>query len=129
MGIFPELVEPPEVLKESVHVLGFERNHKQEVEETTKIRTTRKTVKKPISQLTIVSCVASVIDILGLVVPYAVKARLMVNDIWRTCGQKCDAPLLTGIAQDNISWREAPSGLIANQISRRYFESDSDEVE
>ena len=129
VGNFPELeqIEPQVDSKESLHVLGLEWNHKRDTLVVS--RGTRKPLKQPVTQRTILSCVASVFDPIGLVAPYTVKARLMLKDIWRTSGQNWDAPLPTGIAQEFASWSEALPRLIDIQINRPYFESEPGEVE
>ena len=129
VGNFPELeqIEPPVDSKESLHVLGLEWNHKQDTLVVS--RGTRKPVKEPITQRTILSCVASVFDPIGLVAPYTVKARLILKDIWRTSGQNWDAPLPTEMTQEFLSWSDALPLLNDIQIKRPYFESEPDEVE
>ena len=129
VGNFPEFeqVEPPVESNESIHVVGLEWNH--ELDTLIVSRGTRKPVKEPITQRTILSCLASVFDPIGLVASYTIKARLILKGLWRTSGQNWDTPLPTGMAEEFVSWSEALPCLIDIQIKRPYFQSKRDEVE
>ena len=49
--------------------------------------------KDSVTQRSVLSFVSSMLDPIGLVAPYTVRARLLLKDIWRLSRQQWDDPL------------------------------------
>ena len=75
------------------------------------------------------SFVFSVFDPIGLVVPYTVKARLLLKDIWRISGQKWDDDLLEEIKMQFLEWHSGLHLLGSLTILRSYFTEPFDRIE
>ena len=60
-----------------------------------------------VTQRTVLNFVLSVIDPIGLVAPYTVKARLLLKDIWRITGQQCDDSLPEVLPNQFIEWHSS----------------------
>ena len=71
--------------EQTSHVLGLKWDH---VKDTLVVsRGVDRPLDKPITQQTVLSFVSSVVDPVGLVAPYKLRARLLLKDIWKISGQ------------------------------------------
>ena len=70
--------------EESSHVLGLKWNHASDA--LVVRRDTTSDTNRTITQKSFLSLISAVYDTIGLVVPYTVKARLLLKDIWRLSG-------------------------------------------
>ena len=86
-------------------------------------------LKDTVTQRTVLSFVFSVFDPIRIVAPYTVRARLLLKEIWRICGQQWDNLLPLELNAKFLEWR---SGLpILGQLikPRCYFPSAVDKIE
>ena len=70
--------------EQSSHVLGLKWDHSRGVD---------RPLDKAITQRSVLSLVSSVFGPVGLVAPYTVRARLLLQDIWKVSGQSWDEEL------------------------------------
>ena len=56
-------------------------------------------ITKSVTQCLVLSLVSKVFDIIGLVAPFTVRARLLLKDIWLVSGQHWDDELPQDIVQ------------------------------
>ena len=82
-----------------------------------------------ITQRTVLNFVSSVFDLIGLVAPYTVKARLLLKDIWRISGQKWDDDLPEEIKKQFHEWQSGLQLLRSLTIPRSYFTEPFDRIE
>ena len=71
--------------QESMHVLGLKLDHNNDT--LVLSRSTNSTITKSLTQHLVLSLVSKVYDPIGLVAPFTVGARIILNDIWRVNGQ------------------------------------------
>ena len=76
---------------------------------------------KTITQHTVLSFVSSVFDPIGLVASYAVKARLLLKDIWRISVLKWDDDLPEEIKKQFLEWHSGLHLLGSLTIPRSYL--------
>ncbi|XP_075255010.1 uncharacterized protein LOC142346831 [Convolutriloba macropyga] len=103
----------------SSHVLGLKRDH------------TKGTLvvscgiscdsSKAVTQRLVMSLVAKVFDPIGLVVPFTVRARLLLKDVWRLLGQSWDKKLPNQMFDRFSSWSSELPTLALLTIPRCYF--------
>ena len=112
---------------QSSHVLGLKWDH---VKDTLVVsRGVDRPLDKAITQRTVLSFVSSVFDPIGLVAPYTVKARLLLNDIWRISGKKRDDDLPEEIKKQFLEWHSGLHLLGSLTIPRSYFTEPFDRIE
>ena len=88
--------------EQSSHVLGLTWDH---VKDTLVVsRGVDRPLDKAITQRTVLSFVSSVFDPVGLVAPYAVRARLLLKDIWKISCQSWDDELPEDIRDKFLEW-------------------------
>ena len=71
--------------EETSHILGLKWNHSRDTLVVS--RGTRPDLIRPVTQSVVLSFVSAVYDPIGLVAPYTVTARFLLEDIWRLNGQ------------------------------------------
>ena len=69
-------------------------------------------IKSSITQRSVLSFVSSVVDPIGLVPPYTVRAQFLLKEIWRTHGQQWDDTSLL----KNGEWPFKPSIEVLEKI-------------
>ena len=110
----------PEV-SETSHVLGLRWKH---VEDTLIVSRGLDTSDHSIiTQRVILSQVSSDFDPIGLLAPYTVSARWLLEEIRRLHGQQWDDKLLEDICQRFLDWKKGLSMLSDLAIPRCYFPS------
>ena len=109
------------------HVLGLKWDH---VTDTLIVsRGVDRELKDSVTQRSVLSFVSSVFDSMGLVAPYTVRARLLLENIWRLSGQQWNEPQPNELCR---RFTECHSGLAVLgqlKIPRCYFDFPVDEVE
>ena len=109
--------------EESSHVLGLKWNHSSDTLVVS--RGTNPEVKAKVNQRIVLSLVSSGYDPIGPVALYTVKARLLLNDIWRLSGQQWDDDLPPEVVAKFLDWSEELPGLSDIFIPRAYFQGKS----
>ena len=112
---------------ESSHVLGLKWNHACDTLVVS--RGTSPVANKKVTQRVVLSVVSAVYDPLGLVAPFTVQARLLLNDIWRLSGQQWDDDLPNEIVTKFNEWSKELPTLSELQIPRSYFEERVETLE
>ena len=77
----------------------------------------------------VLSLVSAVYDPIGLVAPYTVQARLLLEDIWRISGQQWDDDYPDNIVTKFNEWSKELPTLSGIQIPRSYFEERVESLE
>ena len=80
-------------------------------------------------QGTVISLVCTVFNLIGLVAPYTVKARSLLEDSWPVSGQKWDDELPEDIAQQVVELSKGFSSLSSNVIPRSCFKHEAHYLE
>ena len=105
--------------EQSSHVIGLKWDH---VKDTLVVsRGVDRPLDKAITQRTVLSFVSSVFDPVWLVVPYTVRARLLLKDIWKISGQSWDDELPEDIRDKFLEWHSGLPLLGQLTIPRCYF--------
>ena len=86
-------------------------------------------LKKSITQRTVLSFVFSVFDPTGLVAPYTVRARLLLEEIWRIHGKQWDDELHVDIKSKFCARHSVLPSLGKMSKKRSYFSAPVDWVE
>ena len=103
---------------QSSHVLGLKWDH---VKDTLVVsRGVDRPLDKAITQRTVLSFVSSVFDPIGLV---------LLKDIWRISGQKCDDDIPQEIKKQFLEWHSGLHLLVSLTIPRSYFTEPFDRIE
>ena len=110
---------------DSYHVLGLEWNYR--LDTLVVIRGT--TPDGSLTQSVVLSLVSALYGPIGLVAPYAVKAQLLLKNIWRLSGQQWDDNLPNHIVDRFVQWMEELTKLIEKTIPRSCFAAQADKVE
>ena len=109
------------------HVLGLKWDH---VNDTLVVsREVNRELKDSVTQRSVLSFVSSVFDPIGLVAPYTVRARFLLNNIWRLSGQQWDDQLPIELCRRFTEWHSGLPVLEQLKIARCYFDLPVDEVE
>ena len=112
---------------ESSHVLGLKWNHASDTLIVS--RGTSPDTNKTITQRVVLSLVSAVYDLIGLVAPYTVQARLLLKDIWRLSGQQWNDDLPDKVVTKFNEWSKELPTSSEIQIPRSYFEERVDSLE
>ena len=113
--------------EQSSHVLGLKWDH---VKDTLVVsRGVDRPRDKAITQRTVLSFVSSVFDPVGLVASYSVRARLLLEDIWKISGQSWDDELPEDIRDKFNEWHSGLPLLGQLTITRCYFTESVDQIE
>ena len=112
---------------ESSHVLGLKWNY--QFDTLVVSRGTSPDRYRTLTQRVVLSLVSAVHNPIGLVAPYTVKARLLLEDIWRLSGQQWDDNLPDHIAEKFLEWSDELTRLTEITIPRSYFEGQLEKVE
>ena len=113
---------------ESSHVLGLK--WKYQFDTIVVNRGTSPSGNCTLTQRFVLSLVSALYDPIGLVVPYTVKARLLLQDIWRLGGQQWDGNLPDNIADKLLERFDESTRLTEiKTISRSYFDGQLEKVE
>ena len=110
------------------HVLGLKWDH---VKDTLVVsRGVDRPLDKALTQRTVLSFVSSVFDPVGLVAPLGpVRARLLLEDIWKISGQTWDDELPEEIRDKFLEWHSGLPLLGQLTIPRSYFTEPVDQIE
>ena len=84
-------------------------------------RYTNRTITKSLTQHLVLSLVSMVYDLVGLVAPFTVGARLMLKEIWRVNGQSWDDELPKERIDRLLAWCVKLPHLAEITIQRSYF--------
>ena len=84
---------------------------------------------KAITQRTVLIFVSSVLDPVGLVAPYTVRASLLLKIIWKINGQSWDDELPEDIRHKFLKWHSGLPLLGQLTIPRCYFTEPVDQIE
>ena len=86
----------------ALHVLGLKWDH---VTITLVVsRGVNRELKDSVTQRSVLSFVSSLFNPIGLVVPYTVRAHLLLKDIWRLSDQQWDDPLPNELCRRFTEW-------------------------
>ena len=91
-----------DTLSNSSHALGLKWDNSSDT--LIMSRGTSRNPQTPLTQRSVLSLVASVFDSLGLVAPFTVKARRLLEEIWRLFCQEWDNELPEEIAGKITEW-------------------------
>ena len=92
-------------------------------------RGTSSTVTKSLTQRLVLSLMSKVFDLIGLVAPFTVGARLLLKDIWRVSGQHRDEELPKDIVERFLEWSVELPKIAKITISRSYFSGNFEHLE
>ena len=92
-------------------------------------RGTKPEIKPNVIQRVVLSLVSAVYDPIGLVAPYTVKARLLLEDIWRLIGQQWDDELPPDCVTKFLEWSTELTTLSDITIPRAYFVGEIEALE
>ena len=109
------------------YVLGLKWNHRFDTLVVT--LGTNPDLKRPVTQRVVLSLVSAVYDPIGLVAPYTVIARLLLNDIWRLNGQQWDNNLPDDICRKLLDYAYELPTLSKITIPRCYFQGNIESSE
>ena len=110
------------------HVLGLKWDHKQDTLKVSRGICSRDS-SKPITQRIVLSLVSAVVDPIGLIIPYTIKACLLLNEIWRVNGQRWDDHLPDDISDRFLEWCSALPKLEQFSIPRFFFPGIPEHIE
>ena len=85
-------------------------------------RGTNPDIKPTVTQRVVLSLVSSVYNPNGLLASYTVKARLLLKDIWRLCGQQWDDNLPPDFVTKFLDWTQELPVISDIAIARAYFQ-------
>ena len=110
------------------HVLGLKWEYKHD---TLKVRRgiSSRDWTKPITQRIVLSVVSAVFDPIGLIIPYTIKARLLLKEIWRLNCQRWDDLLPEDISHRFLEWCSALPKLEQFSIQRSFFPGIPEDIE
>ena len=92
-------------------------------------RGTSITVNKFLSQRLVLSLVSKVFDLIGLVAPFTVGARLLLKDIWRVSGQHWDEELPKDTVEKFLEWSVELPKFAEITLPRTYFSGNFELLE
>ena len=75
------------------------------------------------------SVVSADFDPIGLIIPYTIKARLLLKEIWRLKGQRWDDHLPDDIGHRFLEWCSALPKLEQFSIQRSFFPGKPEDIE
>ena len=110
------------------YVLGLKWDHKQDTLKVSR-RICSRDCSKPITQRIVLSVVSAVFDPIGLIIPYTIKARLLLKEIWRVNGQRWDDHLPDDISDRSLEWCSALPKLEQFSIPRSFFPGIPEHIE
>ena len=85
------------------HDLGLKWEYKHDILKVSRGITSRDCTK-PITQRIVLSVVSAVFDAIGLIIPFTMKTRLLLKEIWRLNGQRWDDHLPDDISHRFLEW-------------------------
>ena len=86
-------------------------------------------LNRPVTQRVVLSLVSAVYDLIGLVAPYTITARLLFKDLWRLSGQQWDNNLPDEICRKFVDWAEELPTLTKITIPRCLFQGNIETAE
>ena len=102
-----------------MHALGLKWDHNNDTLVVS--RGTNSTITKSLTQRLVLSLVSKVYDPIGLVAPFTVGARLILEDIWRVNGQSWDDELPKDTVDRFLAWCVELPRLVEITIPRSYI--------
>ena len=110
------------------HVLGLKWEYKHDTLKVSRGISSRDWTK-PITQRIVLRVVSAVFDPIGLIIPYTIKARLLLKEIWRLNGQRWDDLLPEDISHRFLEWCSALPKLDQFSIQRSFFPGIPQDIE
>ena len=126
----PQSTEPKVVAsskEDSSHLLGLKWDHNNDTLVVS--RGTSSTVTKSLAQRLALRLVSKVFDPIGLVAPFTVGVRLLLQDIWRVSGQHRDEELPKDTVERFLEWSVELPKLAEITIPRNYFSGNFEHLE
>ncbi len=115
---------------DSSHVLGLQWDHLRDTLVVSRGLSPKARSEHPkVTQRLVLSSLSSVIDPIGLVAPFTIRARLLLKEVWRAQGQNWDRELSSAVTEAFQDWCNELYLLNDMKVPRSYFAFDPDEVE
>ena len=92
-------------------------------------RDTSSSVTKSLTECLELRLVSTVFDLIGLVTPFTVGARLLLKDIWRVSGQHWDDELPKDTVEKYLEWSIELSKLVESVIPKSYLSGNFEQLE
>ena len=108
----------PELCELSSHVLGVKWNQRSDTLVVS--RGVNRSITEPVTQRLVLSRAASIFDPIGLVAPYTIKARFMLEEVWRLHGQQWVEVLSEELTEEFLHWSKALPELSTLVLQRCY---------